>query len=155
MITAMRPTIVIIAHNIRSLWNIGSLFRSADVFAVSHIHCTGYTAVPPREEISKTAIGAETWVPWSKDEDPLEVIARRRQEGYSIVALEHTETSVSLWNFVVPDNVCLILGHEVLGVAPALLSAADTITHIPMFVRKSSLNVSVATGIALSRLRCG
>lgn len=151
----MQTSIVLIAHNIRSLWNVGSIFRSADVFGISHVYLTGYTASPPREEISKTALGAETWISWSKEHDPFVVIDRLRSEGFSIVSLEKTENSTDLWSFVVPRKLCLLLGHEVLGVSPALLTASDHVVHIPMFGQKSSLNVSVATGIALAALRSG
>ena len=146
--------IVVVAHNIRSLWNIGSLFRSADAFDVAHIHLTGYTAAPPRKEIGKTALGADEWIPWSKEADPLEVIEKRRNEGYRIVALELNDTSTPLSEFKSKDNVCLILGHEILGVSKELLQKADDVVHIPMLGKKGSLNVSVATGIALHHVRC-
>lgn len=146
--------IVIIAHNIRSLWNVGSLFRSADAFSIRHIHLTGYTASPPRTEISKTALGAEEWIPWSKDLDPLDVLQKRREEGYEIVALEKTETSIDIHAHRPKKPICLILGHEVLGVSDELITVSDTIVHIPMLGKKSSLNVSVAAGISLYYYRC-
>lgn len=145
----MKQEVVIVAHNIRSLWNIGSFFRTGDAFGVSHLHLTGYTAVPPRTEISKTALGADEWIPWSHDTDPLRVIAKRREAGYEIVALEITENAVSLSSYVATKPVCLIVGHEVTGVPSELLSASDKALSIPMSGRKESLNVSVALGIAL------
>jgi 23S rRNA (guanosine2251-2'-O)-methyltransferase len=144
--------VVIIAHNIRSLWNVGALFRSADAFGVSHIHLTGYTAQPPRKEISKTALGAEEWIPWSYDKDPFEIIERRRKDGFLIAALELTEKSDKLWSVDPKAPVCLVLGHEVLGVSPELLAVCDKALHIPMQGKKSSLNVSVACGVALYEL---
>lgn len=145
----MNNPIVLIAHNIRSLWNIGSFFRTADAFGVSHIHLTGYTAAPPRIEISKTALGAEEWIPWSQTTDPMTVIEQRRKEGYDIVALEITGKSTALSDFKSAKPVCLIVGHEVLGVPDDLLKASDFSVHIPMIGKKESLNVSVALGIAL------
>lgn len=148
----MRHPIILIAHNIRSLWNIGSLFRSSDAFGISHIHLTGYTGRPPRPEISKTALGAEQWIPWSYDTDPLIVIEKRRKEGFSIVALEKTDQSIPIQTFSADKPICLILGHEVLGVSEPLLTTADGHIHIEMQGKKESLNVAVATGIALYAL---
>ena len=146
--------IVIVAHNMRSLWNVGSLFRSADAFSLQHIHLTGYTASPPRMEISKTALGAEQWILWTKDIDPADVIQRRRDEGYEIVALEKTDTSIDIHSHHPIKPICLILGHEVLGVNDELIKLSDTVVHIPMLGKKSSLNVSVAAGISLYYYRC-
>lgn len=141
--------ITLLAHNIRSLWNIGSLFRTADAFAVEKIYLTGYTAVPPRREISKTALGAEAWIPWEKQDNPLAIITVLKSNGYRIVALEQTETSIDIKTYEPQDRVCLVIGHEVLGVSQALLQAADDIVMIPMLGQKESLNVAVAAGIAL------
>ena len=147
--------IVLVAHNIRSLWNIGSFFRTADAFGVKHIHLTGYTASPPREEIHKTALGADEWIPWSQDLSPLEVLSRRKKEGYEVVSLEITSGSVPIGTFKPKKPVCLVVGHEVTGVPPEILAASDAIVHIPMIGKKESLNVSVALGIALfSLLEC-
>lgn len=148
----MPQNIILIAHNIRSLWNIGAFFRTADAFGVSHIHLTGYTAAPPRTEITKTALGAEEWIPWSKDDNPLEVIKKRRREGFEIVALEIASGSIPLSDFFPTKPICLIVGNEVLGVPKELLAASDRVVHIPMAGKKESLNVSVALGIALYQL---
>lgn len=149
----MRRKIVVIAHNIRSMWNIGSFFRSADAFDLSHVHLTGYTAAPPRIEITKTALGAEEWIPWSKDKDPLAVIEQRKKEGFTVVSLELSEKSVALADHVPPGDVCLIVGHEILGVSEELQEASDAVVHIPMLGKKHSLNVSVAAGIAFYHYR--
>ncbi len=146
-------SVILIAHNIRSLWNIGSFFRTADAFGVSHIHLTGYTAAPPRYEITKTALGAQEWIPWSVDTDPMIVLEKRRSEGYEIVSLEITGHSTPLSAYRPLRPVCLIVGHEVLGVPPVLLEASDRVVHIPMIGKKESLNVSVALGIALYQLK--
>ena len=145
----MRRDIVIIAHNIRSLWNIGAIFRSADAFSVKHIHLTGYTAAPPRKEISKTALGAEISIPWSQGESPIDVIEKRKKDGYTIVSLELGEGSTPLVEYKTENPVCLILGHEILGVSKDLMELSDVTVHIPMLGTKNSLNVSVAAGIAL------
>ncbi|MFA6259769.1 MAG: RNA methyltransferase [Candidatus Peribacteraceae bacterium] len=149
----MKRHIILLAHNIRSLWNVGALFRTCDCFGVQKVYLTGYTAVPPRREISKTALGAEEWIVWEYVRDPLEVIARMRKERYRIVALEQDKRAVALQEYLPPAQICLIIGHEVLGVPQELRDVSDDIVHIPMFGKKESLNVSVASGIALAHLR--
>ncbi|HRH93492.1 MAG TPA: RNA methyltransferase [Candidatus Peribacteria bacterium] len=148
-----RAPIAVIAHNIRSLWNIGALFRSCDALGIDHVYLTGYSAAPPRREISKTALGAEEWIPWTYEQDPLAVIEKLRAGGYAIVGLEIAPGSVSLYDYAPKGPQCLILGHEILGVPKELQERCDTIVHIPMHGRKESLNVSVAAGIALFSLR--
>ncbi len=150
----MTLPIVVVAHNIRSLWNVGSLFRSSEGFGVSHVHLTGYTACPPRKEISKTALGAERWVPWSHGQDPMTVIEQRKQEGYEIISLEKTPKSRPITDYVPCRPMCLIVGHEILGVDHELLSCSDAVLHIEMMGNKESFNVAVAAGIALFSLRC-
>ncbi len=145
--------IVVLAHNIRSLWNVGSLFRTGDAFSVQKIYLTGYTATPPRREISKTAIGAEEWMHWEYQEDPKVLISTLKNDGWTIVALEKTDDATALSEYVRPAKVCLVLGHEVTGVEKDLLELCDATVMIPMHGEKESLNVSVATGIALDRLR--
>ncbi len=144
--------IILIAHNVRSLWNIGAFFRTADALGVEHIHLTGYTAQPPREEIHKTALGAEEWIPWSYERDPLKVIKARRKEGYEIVSLEISRKSEELSSYKPRRSVCLIVGHEVTGVPKEIQQASDRVVHIPMRGKKESLNVSVALGIALYQI---
>ena len=149
----MPRKIILLAHNIRSLWNVGSFFRTADSFGVEKIFLTGYTALPPRREISKTALGAEEFVPWEQNDDPTKVIAKLKKQGWTIVALEQAKRAVDLATYQPPSKVCLIVGHEVLGVPKELLALCDDIVHIPMHGKKESLNVAVAAGIALHRLR--
>lgn len=149
------PNIILIAHNIRSLWNVGSFFRTADAFKVEKLYLTGYTATPPRREIAKTALGADEWIPWEYQEDPLMLIEKLREEKWRIVSLELSEKSVRLTDYQAREKTCLIVGHEVLGVSQELLAASDDIVHIPMHGQKESLNVSVALGIALEHFRNG
>ena len=151
----MSRRIVLLAHNIRSLWNVGSLFRTADSFGIEKIYLTGYTAAPPRREISKTALGAEEFVLWEKAEDPKKVIAKLKKQGFTIVALEQARGAVDLKKFEPPVKVCLIVGHEVLGVPKEILQLCDAVVHIPMHGKKESLNVAVAAGITLHHLRSG
>ncbi len=149
----MPKKITLLAHNIRSLWNVGSFFRTADAFGVEKIYLSGYTALPPRREISKTAIGAEEWIEWEHAEDPVQIIKKLQDEGWKVVGLEITEGAVSINEYTAPEKVCLLVGHEVSGVPDELLSLCDDVVYIPMHGKKESLNVSVATGIALQHLR--
>lgn len=147
--------IVLVAHNVRSLWNVGSFFRTADAFSIEHVYFTGYTPTPPRREISKTAIGADEWIPWSHVQDPQQLLCDLKSQSYTIVALELASESVELSAVTVPDDVpiCVVVGNEILGVPSIILSLADVVAKIPMLGRKHSLNVSVALGIALYHFR--
>lgn len=145
--------IILLAHNIRSLWNVGSFFRTADAMQVEKIYLTGYTAVPPRREISKTAIGAEDWIDWEYQEDPIATISTLKKGGWKIVGLELTDNAQKVSEYESPEKVCLVLGHEVTGVPEEIIKLCDDVIYIPMHGKKESLNVSVAAGIALDRLR--
>jgi len=156
MTSASRDTgnrIILIAHNIRSLWNVGALFRTCDCFAVEKLILSGYSATPPRREISKTALGADSWVPWEKVTDPNEALDRLKSEGWRIVGLELSEDSCDIQSYAAQDKTALLIGNEVLGVSRELLSVCDDIVSIPMFGKKESLNVAVAAGIALHHFR--
>ena len=154
MHTLTQPKIRVLGHNIRSLWNVGSLFRTCDALAVEKLYLTGYTGHPPRKEITKTAIGAEEWVPWEQSSDPLPIVRRLKEEGWEIVALEQTDAAIPLPSYVPSQKVCLIVGHELSGVPEGLLKLCDRVVEIEMHGNKESLNVAVATGIALHYLRC-
>lgn len=143
----------LVAHNIRSLWNVGSLFRTCDAMAVEMLYLTGYTGLPPRKEISKTAIGAEAFVPWEHVRDPLATLLQLREEGWSIVALELDDAAVDLQRYAPAEKVCLVIGHELEGVPRQQREIADALVCIPMLGTKESLNVAVAAGIALHHLR--
>jgi 23S rRNA (guanosine2251-2'-O)-methyltransferase len=143
----------LLAHNVRSLWNVGSFFRTADAFSVTKIYLTGYTGHPPRKEITKTAIGAEECVSWEQTLDPLPVIASLKENGFQIVGLEQTPSSIPLCSFTPVDKLCLIVGHELDGVPDILLNECDKTVEIPMHGMKESLNVAVAAGIALNHIR--
>ncbi len=143
----------LLANNVRSLWNVGSFFRTCDAFNVEKLYLTGYTGQPPRKEITKTALGAEETLPWEHAEDPLTIIKELKSDGWSIVALEIMNRAVPITEFKASDRICLIVGHELSGVPTEILSLCDAVTFIPMFGQKESLNVAVAAGIALHHLR--
>ncbi|MDO8582137.1 MAG: RNA methyltransferase [bacterium] len=145
-----------ILHNIRSLHNVGSMFRTADAAGVEKLYLCGITGTPPRSEIAKVALGAEQTVAWEYVRRTGDVIKRLRRQGVHIVALEKTKTSVDYRDFSTTPNpslkgrgedFALLVGNEVEGLPPLLLRLADTVVHIPMRGKKESLNVSVAFGI--------
>jgi 23S rRNA (guanosine2251-2'-O)-methyltransferase len=155
------PEIIVIAHNIRSTYNVGAIFRTAEGFGISKIILSGYTPYPRTindsrlphiadkltKQISKTALDAEKQVPFEHLEEPS--IDMLKQNGYRIVALEQADSSVTLKDYHPPEKIALLLGEEVEGVDQALLNQCEDIIEIPMVGQKESFNVSVATGIAL------
>jgi tRNA G18 (ribose-2'-O)-methylase SpoU len=149
----MARAIRLVAHNVRSLGNVGSFFRTGDAFGVENIYLTGYTGLPPRTEISKTSLGADEWIPWEHADDPATVIDALKRDGWTIAALELTADAIDIDAYEPPEKICLVLGHEVDGVSNELLSRCDVALQIPMLGKKESLNVAVATGIALHVLR--
>lgn len=143
--------LTVVLDNVRSLNNIGSVFRTSDAFLVDRIMLCGITATPPSPEIHKTALGAEESVTWCHFDSTLECIERLKSEGYTVCALEQVKGSVDLRDFR-PDpsgKYAIVAGHEVHGVDPAVVDAADICLEIPQFGTKHSLNVSVSTGITL------
>lgn len=149
----MKRRIRLLAHNVRSLWNVGAFFRTCDALDIEHLYLSGYTGHPPRKEITKTAIGAEQWIPWEHSRDPLPVIEQLQKDGWQIVSLELTKDAVDLALFKPKNKVCLVVGHELTGVPESILQASDATVQIPMRGKKESLNVAVATGIALHHLQ--
>jgi len=145
------PTIpvTVLLHDIRSLWNVGSIFRTSDAFAVEKLVLSGITGRPPRKEITKTALGAEEFVAWEHVDDPARYLARARERGVSIVALENAAGAVPLRDAALDFPLCLILGSEVAGVDREFLALADGTVSIEMAGIKSSLNVAVAYGAAM------
>ncbi len=149
----MKRKIRLLAFNVRSLWNVGSFFRTADACGVERIYLCGYTGTPPRKEITKTAIGAEDFVKWEQLVDPLPVLEKLKKQGWSIVALEITKNAVDIVDYVPSNKVCLVVGHELEGVPEKILDLCDSVVMIPMLGKKESLNVAVAAGIALHGIR--
>jgi tRNA G18 (ribose-2'-O)-methylase SpoU len=148
----------LILHNIRSNHNVGSIFRTADGAGVSKIYLTGYTPAPLDEfkrvnnEIVKTALGAEQSVEWEKQENILDLITELKKDGYQIWALEQNDKSVDYSKVKLTGKTALIVGNEVGGVEAEVLAECDQIIEIPMRGGKESLNVAVATGVAIFRL---
>lgn len=141
----------VVLHNIRSMHNVGSVFRSSDAFGIAQILLSGYTATPPRDEITKTAIGAEEFVRWKYEQDIESALRDLKVQGYEVIGLEQTNESISLLDLQISadQKVCLVMGNEVTGIDNNLLPLVDTFVAIPQFGNKHSLNVSVATGVAL------
>lgn len=143
--------LVIVLDNIRSLNNIGSIFRTADAFKVSRIHLCGITAKPPHREIQKTALGATESVDWEYFETTGESIAKLKKDGFTVLAIEQAENSLSLNKFIPEKDqkLALILGHEVHGVSQHIVDLSDKCLEIPQFGTKHSFNVSVSAGIVM------
>jgi len=145
--------IVVVMDNVRSMHNVGSVFRTCDAFRISKLFLCGITPTPPQREIHKTALGAEESVTWEYYKESAELVRKLKAENYCIISLEQTENSVLLPNFSLPTNpIALILGHEVEGVAQEIIQISDICLEIPQFGTKHSLNVSVAAGVALYQL---
>lgn len=146
------PQLVVVLDDIRSLHNVGAVFRTADAAGFSHIYLCGITGVPPRSQITKVSLGAEAWVGHSYHSFLPDVLIPLKKKGYSIVALEKNVDSKSLYKALEAGNlhlpICLVLGNEVQGVSPEALQLADHICHLKMRGEKESLNASVAFGVA-------
>lgn len=141
----------IMLHDVRSLHNVGAVFRTADAFGISEVLISGFTPTPPRPEISKTAIGAEKFVAWTHLEDPDEMFEQLKDEGFHIIGIEHTDQSVHLQDLEPPADkkLCLVFGNEVTGISEKILAHIDAFVDIPQYGHKHSLNVSVAAGVTL------
>lgn len=148
----LRNNFFVIAHNIRSLYNVGSIFRTADAFGVTKIFLTGYTGTPAnpihKNKINKSALGAEEWVDWQYVKSVPKLIRELKEQGVQIIALENNVKAEKLPKFKFKGSAALLLGEEVKGVSKSLLKLCDKTVEIPMYGKKESLNVSVAFGIA-------
>lgn len=143
--------LVMVLDNIRSMNNIGSIFRTCDAMNVEKLYLCGITACPPQKEIAKTALGATESVNWEYVEEVAELVRRLKEEQYTIAVVEQTDTSVMLQqvDFKQYEKLCLIVGNEVFGVTDTVLPLADLAVEIPQFGTKHSLNVTIAAGIVL------
>ncbi|MCD8387098.1 MAG: RNA methyltransferase [Bacteroidales bacterium] len=151
---AEKMPVTLVIDNVRSLNNIGSLFRTSDAFAVERIILCGISQTPPSPEIHKTALGAEDSVPWQYAESSLDAVHALQAQGYVACCLEQVHGSIALQDFN-PDpkgHYALVVGHEVEGVDPQVVNACDVCLEIPQRGTKHSLNVSVSAGIALWHL---
>ncbi len=140
----------LLAHDIESPANVGSLFRLADALGVEEIHLTGRSVLPPNRKLSKTSRSTEAHVAFSHASDPAGVLLRLRASGYRIISLEITGNSIDIRQLAVAasDRICLVLGSERAGVAQSLLDLSDQVVHIPMHGGNSSMNVAMACAIA-------
>jgi len=160
-------SIILIANDIRSTHNVGSLLRTAEGLGIEHVYFTGYTPYPAEEhdarlphisrklteQIHKTALDAETLVPWSHEEDIYALLTRLKRGAYEVIALEQATDSIALPNYNPPQKVALLLGREVEGIEPALLTLCNETIEIPMFGKKESFNVVQAAAMALYHCR--
>jgi 23S rRNA (guanosine2251-2'-O)-methyltransferase len=161
-------SIIIIAHNLRSAHNVGSLLRTAEGLGATEVILSGYTPFPPLSShdprlpheqqkvaklIHKTALNAENTQKWRREENIFDVLTKLQTEGYVVAAIEQSDTSVSLPSFSVPDKIALVLGREVEGMEPEVLAACQTVLEIPMFGSKESFNVVQAAAMALYHCR--
>ena len=148
---AEKTPLIIILDNIRSLNNIGSVFRTADAFLVKKIYLCGITAQPPHKDIQKTALGATDSVEWEYVEDVMEVVSNLKNEGVFVASIEQAELAVNLNDFSVQKELtyALIFGNEVKGVQQKVVSASDAVIEIPQFGTKHSLNISVSAGVVV------
>ncbi len=150
----LRLTVVL--DNIRSLYNVGAIFRTADGAGAEKIFLCGITGTPAQAGVRKTALGAEERVPWEPAEDVASVVKRLKSQGYRIVLLEQTDDAVRYDRFEPDGPVCLVVGNEIDGITPELIPLADLAVEIEMAGIKNSLNVAVAFGIIAyhCRVRC-
>ena len=143
--------LVVVLDNVRSLHNVGSVFRTGDAFRVERIMLCGITATPPSAEIHKTALGAEDVVEWQYFASTMDAVAALRSEGFKVFAIEQCEGSVALQDFVAEPGIryAVVLGNEVKGVQQEVVDASDGAIEIPQFGTKHSLNVSVTAGMVI------
>lgn len=148
---APKRPIVVVLDNVRSLNNIGSVFRSADAFLCESIYLCGITATPPHREIHKTALGAEDTVPWKYVSDTCDAVRELLANGYRVVAVEQAEGCIALNRLTVQrdEKIAFVFGHEINGVGDEALSLIQEAVEIPQFGTKHSINVSVCAGIVL------
>lgn len=147
-----KTPIVIILDNVRSLNNIGSVFRTADSFLIEKVYLCGITATPPHKDMRKTALGATETVAWEYEENTLELVKKLRQEkNIQVLSVEQTENSIMLHKFLPKRRTkyALVFGNEVKGVGQQVVSASDAVLEIPQFGSKHSLNISVSVGVVV------
>jgi len=149
---------IIILHNIRSVYNVGAIFRTADAVGISKIYLTGYTPAPldrfgrGRKDVAKSALGAEKSVPWEHVKSVSTVIKELKKEKFEIIAVEQARSSIDYKKFKGKQKNAFLFGNEVRGVSKPLLKKCDKILEIPMKGNKESLNISVSAGVVLFRV---
>lgn len=156
-----RHPITLVLEDIRSLYNVGSIFRSADAFRIERLVLTGFTPHPPRKEITKTALGAEASVPWVYEPDTITAINRLRTEGMHVFAIELAQQAITLSDMSTRllnspgEHYAFVLGNELTGVSDSVMGLCEGAVEIPMYGTKHSLNVAVAAGIVMQALVSG
>ena len=151
--SATRLPVCVVVDNVRSLYNVGSIFRTSDGVLIERLILTGYTPTPPRKEIEKTALGATQSVPWEYVKEPAEAIRRMKDNGFKACCLEITDRVVPYYDVRQTEfPICLVIGNEITGVSKDALAECETALEIPQFGIKHSLNVAVAYGIAIFEL---
>ena len=148
---SQKNPVIAVLENIRSAYNVGSVFRTADAFLIESIYITGYTAKPPHKEITKTALGAQDSVDWKYFDTTKAAIEHLKKDGYKIFAVEQVLGSIPLQNIdnLSVNKIAFIFGNEVTGVEQEIIALCDGCVEIPQFGMKHSLNISVAAGIVL------
>ncbi|MCF6279693.1 MAG: RNA methyltransferase [Flavobacteriaceae bacterium] len=149
--SAEKTSIIVVLDNIRSLNNIGSIFRTSDAFVIEKIYLCGITAKPPHKDIHKTALGATESVDWEYVEDTLKLIQRLKEAKVQCISIEQADNATMLQDFKIEKNqkYAIIFGNEVKGVQQEVVSASDYCLEIPQFGTKHSLNISVSFGVVL------
>jgi len=153
-----KSEISVILHNIRSVYNVGAIFRTAEAAGISKIYLTGYTPTPldrferPRKDLAKAALGAEKIIPWQSFKTIGPILNKLKKEKVKIIAIEQSPKSVDYKKIKVSKDTAFIVGNEVKGLSKSILSKCDVVAEIPMKGKKESLNVSVSFGIALFRI---
>lgn len=142
-----RSPIYAVLDNIRSLYNVGAIFRTSDGVMLEKLYLCGITGCPPRNEISKTALGAEEIVPFEYSENAVDAVKKLKKKGVKIVAVEIAHGSVSYDKAEYDFPVCFVVGHEVKGISDELMTLVDMSVHVPMLGRANSLNVATCYGI--------
>jgi 23S rRNA (guanosine2251-2'-O)-methyltransferase len=149
----MIPRLYVLLDNIRSAYNVGSIFRSCDSAGVDKLYLTGYTAMPPEPKLQKTALGSLDSVVWEHHCQPLSLIKLLRQNGFLIWSCEPISQAVSIFNTPINQDICIILGNEVRGIQSEIISASDAVIKIPQLGIKSSLNVASAAAVIIYECR--
>ena len=150
---AEKDPIIVLLDDVRSLNNIGSVFRTCDAMGIKKMYLCGITGQPPHREIRKTAIGASESVDWEHKKNAPEILTKYRDLGYEIIAVEQTSNSQSLENYQLKNKILLIFGNEITGVSQKLIDLCDLSLEIPQWGTKHSMNISVSVGIVLWNLK--
>lgn len=149
----IKKEVYLILHNIRSAYNVGSIFRTADAAGVDKIFIGGYTPTPENPKVAKTSLGAEKTVVWEKIFNTWKVIEKLKSEGALVAALEQSKSSKDYLNFKPKFPLAIVVGNEVKGLSKDILKRCDSVWHIPMRGKKESLNVSIAAGIFVYKIK--